>query len=458
MKPGDRVVRLGRRARPAAVARPRAAGGAAAGARPRPTHRRLSRRRAPPRTAYGAPHRRDLRSATAGSGTARTSNRDITERLRALRRRRARHRRPAPRGARARHAPPGRRAPARGGVILTAEGHPRPALRGCRCRTRRSAGGFSATAGRLGAHPFVSLGYLDGALAEVRPTSNVQVGAFAGNTDASIGGPAGGTKAGGFLRFAPRATRLPYEVVVSGVRENAGERRQPRVPRPAGPAPHRRAVAVRARGDRPQPRLARGARGHAPSQLTDARALADLAGLAHAVGHLLLRAAAELLGAPSTATCRSRPSTPACLQTFRADIDLARANAAGVWAGRLDPAARGRRPDGLRRARRRSAPRASSPCARASKARCTARSPPSACRPPRAWGATSAAATASTPPTPSTATTCAGRRGSRPSQWLRALRLRAPERRGPTAAPTSSTGSGTTSSALRAFLEAGYRF
>ncbi len=37
-------------------------------------------------------------------------------------------------------------------------------------------GRFSATAGRLGAHPFVSLGYLDGVLAEVRPTSNIQLG------------------------------------------------------------------------------------------------------------------------------------------------------------------------------------------------------------------------------------------------------------------------------------------
>jgi hypothetical protein len=84
-------------------------------------------------------------------------------------------------------------------------------------------GRVSATVGRLGAHPFVSLGYLDGVLAEVRPASNVQVGAFAGNT-VEMGGPAGGSKAGGFVRIAPRATRLHYEIVASGVRENqAGE-------------------------------------------------------------------------------------------------------------------------------------------------------------------------------------------------------------------------------------------
>src|SRR5688500_1696318 len=78
-------------------------------------------------------------------------------------------------------------------------------------------GRVAGTVGRIGSHPFVSIGYLDGALAEVRPTSNVQVGAFAGNT-VEIGGPGGGTKAGAVFRIAPLQDRLDYQVVASGDR------------------------------------------------------------------------------------------------------------------------------------------------------------------------------------------------------------------------------------------------
>lgn len=87
-----------------------------------------------------------------------------------------------------------------------------------------AGGRFSAVAGRLGAHPFVSLGYLDGVLADARPTSSLQIGGFAGRTaDAeSLGGYDSGSKYGGFVRFAPAGGPRGYELVLAGVRENAG--------------------------------------------------------------------------------------------------------------------------------------------------------------------------------------------------------------------------------------------
>jgi hypothetical protein len=82
-------------------------------------------------------------------------------------------------------------------------------------------GRFSAMGGRLGASPFVSLGYLDGFLAEARPSPSLQIGGFFGRTPVAEGLEAG-SKYGAFARVAPRTGRLPYELVLAGVRENAG--------------------------------------------------------------------------------------------------------------------------------------------------------------------------------------------------------------------------------------------
>lgn len=84
-------------------------------------------------------------------------------------------------------------------------------------------GRFSAAAGRLGAHPFVSLGYLDGVIGQARPTSTMQVGGFFGRTpDALDVGLPSGAKYGAFLRYAPSTAGSAGELVVSGVRELAG--------------------------------------------------------------------------------------------------------------------------------------------------------------------------------------------------------------------------------------------
>ena len=191
-------------------------------------------------------------------------------------------------------------------------------------------GRVSATAGRLGAHPFVSLGYLDGVLAEVRPTSNVQLGAFAGNT-VQIGGPAGGTKAGGFLRIAPRETRLHYEVVASGVRENeAGDVSREYVGlqgqlRAGGLWLYQRAEIDLNRGWRQE-------RAGTSTQLTDVRSL--LTWRQSPTRSLSL--SYEQRRNYWAAFNRALPLESfddRVLQTVRADIDLARANTAGIWAG-----------------------------------------------------------------------------------------------------------------------------
>jgi hypothetical protein len=191
-------------------------------------------------------------------------------------------------------------------------------------------GRFSATAGRLGAHPFVSLGYLDGVLAEVRPTSNIQLGGFGGNT-VEMGGPAGGSKAGGFVRFAPRETRLHYEVVVSGVRENqSGEVSREYLGlqgqlRTAGLWLYQRAEVDFNRGWREE-------RAGSSTQLTDVRSL--LSWRASPTRSVSL--SYERRRAYWAAFNRTLPVEVfdgRVQQTIRADVDLARAQAAGVWAG-----------------------------------------------------------------------------------------------------------------------------
>ena len=191
-------------------------------------------------------------------------------------------------------------------------------------------GRFSATAGRIGAHPFASIGYLDGVLAEARPTSNLQLGAFGGNTIV-IGGPAGGTKAGGFLRFAPRATRLHYEVVVAGVRENQDS------------DVSREYLGLQGQlrtGDlwlyqRAEIDLNRGWRADrttASAQLTDARTQVSWRqSVTRSV--TLSYEQRQNHWAAFNRDIPVEAFDARVLRTIRADIDLARANTAGVWAG-----------------------------------------------------------------------------------------------------------------------------
>ena len=191
-------------------------------------------------------------------------------------------------------------------------------------------GRVAATVGRIGAHPFVSLGYFDGALAEVRPTSNVQAGAFAGNT-IEIGGPAGGTRAGAFFRVAPLSTRLHYEVVVSGVRENRdGDVSREYLGlqgqlRSGGLWFYQRAEIDLNRGWRAE-------RTSAAAQLTDARTTlswrqSPTRSLSLSYEHRQNFWASFNRGLPIEAF------DDRAQQTFRADVDLARANTAGVWMG-----------------------------------------------------------------------------------------------------------------------------
>jgi hypothetical protein len=191
-------------------------------------------------------------------------------------------------------------------------------------------GRVSATAGRLGAHPFISIGYLDGVMAEVRPTGNVALGGFAGNT-VQMGGPAGGTKAGAFLRLAPRETRLHYELVFSGVRENEGgdvSREYLGLQgqlRTGGLWLYQWAEVDLNRGWRAE-------RTTASTQLTDLRSM--LSWRQSPTRSLVL--SYERRQNFWNAFNRDVPIDSfddRTLQTLRADIDLARANTAGIWAG-----------------------------------------------------------------------------------------------------------------------------
>jgi hypothetical protein len=86
-----------------------------------------------------------------------------------------------------------------------------------------AGGSFSAAAGRLGGGPFPSLGYLDGVVAQGRPTSGVHIGGFFGRTpDALDVGLPTGAKYGAFVRFAREGGGSPGELVFSGAREMAG--------------------------------------------------------------------------------------------------------------------------------------------------------------------------------------------------------------------------------------------
>jgi hypothetical protein len=91
---------------------------------------------------------------------------------------------------------------------------------------------FAVRAGRLGSAPFLGLGYLDGALVEVRPLRRLAAGAVYGKRaeGAEIGSDAaGGTKAGAFVRFGSAPAGEPagraFEVTVAGFREAADDPR-----------------------------------------------------------------------------------------------------------------------------------------------------------------------------------------------------------------------------------------
>jgi hypothetical protein len=191
-------------------------------------------------------------------------------------------------------------------------------------------GRVSATGGRIGAHPFVSIGYLDGVLAEVRPTRNVQLGAFAGNTIV-IGGPTGGTKAGGFLRIAPRETRLHYEVVAAGVQENADDDvsreylgLQGQL-RSGGVWFYQRAEIDLNRGWRLD-------RAGTSTQLTDARSLLSWR-MSPTRSFSFSYERRRNFWYAGNRGLPVESFDDRALQTFRADVDLARANTAGIWAG-----------------------------------------------------------------------------------------------------------------------------
>jgi hypothetical protein len=89
---------------------------------------------------------------------------------------------------------------------------------------QRPDGRYSVQAGRVGATPFAGVGYLDGVLGEIRPTESLGLGGFLGRDPnvEDVPGFDGGSRLGAFVRLAPRAVRLPYELVAFGVREHAG--------------------------------------------------------------------------------------------------------------------------------------------------------------------------------------------------------------------------------------------
>jgi len=84
---------------------------------------------------------------------------------------------------------------------------------------------FSILLGRLGAGPFLAMGYLDGALAQVRLTRHFYVGAFGGARPEleELGFDTSGSKYGGFLRYAREGEPGGGygEVVLGGVTERS---------------------------------------------------------------------------------------------------------------------------------------------------------------------------------------------------------------------------------------------
>lgn len=86
-------------------------------------------------------------------------------------------------------------------------------------------GRLSWAAGRLGASPFVSIGYLDGLLGQYRLTPRFYVGAFAGSRPEvlELNISSAGRKYGSYLRYSTRPDEGPAygEVVLAGIGEYA---------------------------------------------------------------------------------------------------------------------------------------------------------------------------------------------------------------------------------------------
>lgn len=86
-------------------------------------------------------------------------------------------------------------------------------------------GRFSWSAGRLGASPFVSIGYLDGLLGQFRLTPRFYVGAFAGSRPEvlELNISSAGRKYGSYLRYNSRPDDGPTyaEIVLAGIGEYA---------------------------------------------------------------------------------------------------------------------------------------------------------------------------------------------------------------------------------------------
>ena len=86
-------------------------------------------------------------------------------------------------------------------------------------------GRFAVRAGRLGTSPFIGLGYLDGALAEVRLGAGFAVGGLFGRRPdlEELGFKSTGQKLGAFVRFAPRTeiqeTERDMGLLLAGIRE-----------------------------------------------------------------------------------------------------------------------------------------------------------------------------------------------------------------------------------------------
>jgi hypothetical protein len=196
-----------------------------------------------------------------------------------------------------------------------------------------AGGRFSAVGGRLGAHPFVSLGYLDGVLAQGSVTPSFHVGGFAGRTaDAeALGGFPGGSKYGGFVRFAPAAGRSTYELVVSGVREGSGSETSREYVAQEG---HLRAGQLWLH-ERIEVDLNRGwreERAGTGTQLSDARVLVrwrESPTRSFTVSYDRRRNFWSAFN-------RALPEDifdPRVRQDLRADLDLARAGGSGLWVG-----------------------------------------------------------------------------------------------------------------------------
>ena len=193
-------------------------------------------------------------------------------------------------------------------------------------------GMFSLAAGRLGAHPFVALGFLDGVMGEVRPGASVQVGGFAGRTpDAYDVGLPTGSKYGAYLRLGAYAGATPAELVVSGAREMAGsEVSREWVGQQA--QLRRGSVWLYERAEVDVNRGWRRDRAGQAATLSEARVLLSWRASAQADLSLSYDLSRNYWSA-LTRVLTSDQLDQRLRQTVRAELALARAGGVGLWAG-----------------------------------------------------------------------------------------------------------------------------